>query len=127
MCTGSMSPRSLALVAMLLDRDMKTDCLPVCFRRTGKALPTTAISCRPGLPSSKTDPALAGRVKSAKVHHPGNILAAPAELGEGTRGHQGPAIRVLPSALCPLRLQRNLFVSCFLSDLSSSAGIENSP
>lgn len=52
MCIESMWPRFLGLVAMLLDRDTKTEYLPTPFKRTGKApfTPWQSLANR-GLPS----------------------------------------------------------------------------
>jgi hypothetical protein len=57
MCTESTWLRFLGLVAMLLDRDMKTEYLPTQFRKTGKA-PSTPEQARAdlGLSSSKSYP-----------------------------------------------------------------------
>lgn len=65
-CTASMWPRFLGLVAMPLDRDMKTDCLPAQFKRTGswgnrQGWPLTLHTWTPACPwtlkmkSSRTD------------------------------------------------------------------------
>lgn len=94
-CTASTWPRFLGLVAMLLDRDMRTEYLPAQFKRTGKAPPIARPSpWNRGLSSQKTYPGQAGRPQSAEAYEHGLLfIASPAELEKKWKGS-----RVLPLA-----------------------------